>query len=105
MKRFCFIHLGIPSMMNRKIFFFMLFQFVLFIKTSTATHIAGGEMNYRFLGGTTYEVTLTVYRDCYNGVPPFDNPASIGIFDQNNALIQELQQVLSLQLLVLFQML
>nr|MBP6427608.1 hypothetical protein [Bacteroidia bacterium] len=55
--------------------FFFYGLFVVFPKISTATHIAGGEMNYRFLGGTTYEVTLTVYRDCYNGIPDFDNPA------------------------------
>ncbi|MBP6649437.1 MAG: hypothetical protein KA281_07725, partial [Bacteroidia bacterium] len=44
-------------------------------------------MNYRYLGGFLYEVRLTVYRDCYNGVAPFDNPASIGIFDNHDNLI------------------
>ena len=67
--------------------FFFYGLFVVFPKISTATHIAGGEMNYRFLGGTTYEVTLTVYRDCYNGIPDFDNPAIIGIYDGNDELL------------------
>lgn len=52
-----------------------------------ATHIVGGELNYRCLGGDTYELKLTIYRDCYNGVPFFDNPAAIGIFDVNNVLL------------------
>jgi len=32
---------------------------------------------------------MTVYRDCINGVPYFDNPVSIGIFDINNNLLQD----------------
>lgn len=52
-----------------------------------ATHIVGGEMNYRYLGGSLYEIRLTVYRDCYNSTTEFDNPASIGIFDSNNNLV------------------
>ncbi len=55
-----------------------------------ATHIVGGELNYKFLGSNNYEIRLTVYRDCYVGVPPFDNPASVGIFDNNNNLLQTL---------------
>ena len=55
-----------------------------------ATHIVGGELNYRYLGNNIYEINLTVYRDCYNGVPPFDDPASVGIFNAiNNAFIRE----------------
>ncbi|MFM7015903.1 MAG: PKD domain-containing protein [Bacteroidota bacterium] len=55
-----------------------------------ATHIVGGELNYQYLGNNVYRIWLTVYRDCYNGVPPFDNPASVGVFDAgNNALVFE----------------
>lgn len=60
------------------------------IKTN-ATHIVGGELNYKNLGANNYEIRLTVYRDCYVGVPPFDNPASVGIFDSNNQLLQVLE--------------
>ncbi len=52
-----------------------------------ATHIVGGELNYKYLGNNKYEVRLTVYRDCINGVPPFDDPLSIGIFDSTNHLV------------------
>jgi hypothetical protein len=55
-----------------------------------ATHIVGGELNYKNLGSNNYEIRLTVYRDCYVGVPPFDNPAAVGIFDSNNNLLQTL---------------
>ncbi|MBR9919469.1 MAG: T9SS type A sorting domain-containing protein [Bacteroidetes bacterium] len=52
------------------------------LSTLQATHIVGGEMNYTCLGNNQYEITLTIFRDCFNGNPAafFDNPASIGIF-------------------------
>ncbi len=56
-----------------------------------ATHIVGGELNYRCLGNNQYEISLTVYRDCFNGVPYFDNPAVIGIFDNNNVLVDTIR--------------
>ena len=42
-------------------------------------------MNYRHIPGTDdYEIYLTVYRDCYNGVPQLDNPAYVFIYDASN---------------------
>lgn len=58
--------------------------------TLHATHIVGGEMNYTCLGNNQYEITLVIFRDCYHGIPYFDDPASIGIFHgQTNQLIQD----------------
>lgn len=57
-----------------------------------ATHIVGGVVYYKKLSGNTYEIKLIVYRDCFYGVPPFDNPASIGFFDgATNVLYTEVQ--------------
>jgi gliding motility-associated-like protein len=52
----------------------------------------GGEITYRCLGNNSYEITLTVYRDCYNGVPFFDNPAIVGIYEvgSDSVLVQKL---------------
>jgi gliding motility-associated-like protein len=58
---------------------------------SFATHIVGGEINYRCLGNNNYEITLRVFRDCDTGVPWFDNPASVGVFDSNNNLVYDLR--------------
>lgn len=55
-----------------------------------ATHIVGGEMTYECLGNDQYRITLTVFRDCFNGEPPFDDPASVGAFDINGNLMFEL---------------
>ncbi len=71
-------------------FLLCLFTCCLLSISAWATHIVGGELNYRCLGNDEFEITLSVYRDCFNGVPYFDNPAAIGIFDANNQLIDTL---------------
>lgn len=53
--------------------------------------MVGGEINYRCLGNDQYEIMVTVFRDCDTGVPWFDNPASIGVFDINDSLIYDLR--------------
>lgn len=55
-----------------------------------ATHIVGGEITYACLGNNQYEITLKVYRDCYNGREPFDNPGYIGIYNLRGDLITTL---------------
>lgn len=59
---------------------------------ANATHVVGGEMGYRCLGNNLYEVTLSVYRDCFNGASnaQFDDPVSIGVFDRDGVLIREM---------------
>ena len=55
--------------------------FVLFgLQQVQATHIVGGEINYRCLGNDEYEITLTVFRDCDTGVPWFDDPAAVSVY-------------------------
>lgn len=74
-----------------RITLFVLFLFGLSVPIQVrATHIVGGEMNYRCLGNQQFEVILTVYRDCYFGVPFFDNPASVGVFDAGGNLVTNL---------------
>ena len=51
-----------------------LLLFLSFLQKSFATHIVGGEITYKCLGHNNFEITLTVYRDCFNGNPKFDDP-------------------------------
>lgn len=60
----------------------------LFSVKSFATHIVGGEIYYDCLGGNNYKITLKVYRDCYYGIPPFDSPGYIGVYDSNGSVLQ-----------------
>ena len=77
----------ISKFVSKKVFFlFILIANLFFFGRAYATHIVGGELNYRYLGGNNYQIRLTVYRDCFNGVPDFDNPAVVGFFDAGNSL-------------------
>ena len=60
--------------------FFIIF-FLGCVSFTKATHIVGGEIYYDNLGGNNYKIHMKVYRDCYNGIPPLDNPAFITIYD------------------------
>lgn len=71
---------------------YLLFCIVFFLSIkSHATHLVGGEMNYRFIRESndtvTYEILLTVYRDCYGGVPDFDYPAYILVYEGNGRFL------------------
>ncbi len=67
----------------------MMLCLLLPVTTAQATHFVGGELYYEYLGSNTYRITLVMYRDCYTGVPPFDSPASIGIFNAAGQLVKE----------------
>lgn len=50
---------------------------------SQATHVVGGSLTYEQLGGSTYRVTLKLYRDCRPGNAAFPNPVVIEVRDAN----------------------
>jgi hypothetical protein len=62
---------------------FVLFFLLSNTSNSFASHIVGGELNYKCLGNDQYEITVLVYRDSINGNPgaPFDDPIPLGLFD------------------------
>lgn len=69
-----------------------IFVFILTLLVSlhvNALHIVGGEITYEYQGNDQYLVTLKLYRDCnsINGAP-FDIPATVGVFDSQNNLVQ-----------------
>ncbi|MEO7175415.1 MAG: T9SS type B sorting domain-containing protein [Saprospiraceae bacterium] len=79
---------GYSSLSYSKRFVFLLSLMLFgFGFQAKATHIVGGEITYRCLGNNKYEITLAVYRDCFNGIPDFDSPASVGIFDDRGNLM------------------
>ena len=56
---------------------------------ANATHLVGGELTYAHLGGDTYEVTLTVFRDCgpANELGTgFDDQVYIGMWSGSGAI-------------------
>lgn len=51
--------------------------------SAMATHVVGGSLTYEHLGGSTYRVTLKMYRDCSPGNAAFPNPVRIEVRDEN----------------------
>jgi Secretion system C-terminal sorting domain len=49
--------------------------------SAKATHIVGGSIKYQALGNNDYLITLEIYRDCYNGIPFFDDPLNIAVYN------------------------
>jgi gliding motility-associated-like protein len=67
-------------MKNKLLLLFIIIFFLPF--TSFATHIVGGSLTYEQLGGSTYRVTLKLYRDCKPSSVAF--PASVNIEVRRN---------------------
>ncbi len=75
--------------------FTLVIMFLLLKQTGSATHIVGGNIHYECNGGNNYTIVMKIYRDCYNGISGFDDPASIGAFDQFGNLIVNIEIPLS----------
>ncbi|MBA3829136.1 MAG: gliding motility-associated C-terminal domain-containing protein [Taibaiella sp.] len=55
-----------------------------------ASHIVGGEVTYKCLGGNSYAITVSIYEDCLTGLPEAiaqDDPAFLNIFDDIDSSI------------------
>lgn len=64
---------------------------LLYITKLKASHLTGGDISYRCLGGGQYEITLNIFRDDYYANPNavLDEPAVITIFNRdNNAFVR-----------------
>lgn len=63
--------------------------FFCFNFTSFASHIVGGEIYYDHIGGTTYKVTVKIYRDCASSTD-FDDELPLTLFDGTGTQLQQL---------------
>jgi gliding motility-associated-like protein len=69
----------------------LLFFISAFFCEAFATHIVGGEIYYECIGNNNYLITLKVYRDCLNGEAPYDDPATISVYNSSGAWLMDLQ--------------
>ena len=69
--------------MNKR-YILLLFTFILPI-FSFATHIVGGSLTYVYNGGSSYTVTLKLYRDCGSGTASFPGTVTIDVQGYNGA--------------------
>ena len=55
---------------------------------ASAFHIAGGDFTYRWISGNTFEIKLTLYRDCSNPIgSDYDPSIIVGIYNKGTNLI------------------
>lgn len=62
----------------------VLFLFLLIGFSSSASHIVGATITYEYLGGSSYRVTLKLYRDCGPTSIDFPPSVTINVRDGNN---------------------
>lgn len=71
--------------MKNKFLYVIIFLFFLPL-FSTANHIVGGSLTYEQQGGSTYRITLALYRDCTDpSNPSFPSVVKINIVKNNGA--------------------
>ncbi|MEM9918872.1 MAG: T9SS type A sorting domain-containing protein [Bacteroidota bacterium] len=69
--------------MKKQFYLSFIFLSLLFLNAPLqARHIISGTMSYKCLGNNIYEITMIIYRDCYDtGGAPLDVAASFGIYE------------------------
>jgi len=79
----------------RRILLFSLLMNLVFITSSKATHITGGDFSVKWLNGNNFQVTLKLFRDCASGGAAFDSPINIRVFDNvTNAVVSNFSMTL-----------
>lgn len=74
--------------MKNKLLYSIIFIFFLPL-ISTANHIVGGSLTYEQQGGSTYRITLTLYRDCTDPTnPSFPSIVKINIARNNGTFFK-----------------
>jgi gliding motility-associated-like protein len=66
----------------------VIFLHTSFLSEIRASHIVGGEIYYECLGNNNYKITLKLYRDCYLGQAPYDNPAYLAVYSSGSLMKQ-----------------
>lgn len=87
------MHKKVPIIMTSSYKWIFVLAFFALTSTLKATHIVGGEISFECLGNDQYRISLEVYRDCYYGNPLayFDDPAYVGIFNEQNLLVEVIE--------------
>lgn len=81
--------------------YFMLLLAACFPFISRASHMIGGDVTYRCLGGNNFEITITLFQDCLYGEPGAlsqDNPAYYSIFSGTNLVRADSVSALSTEI-------
>ena len=70
-------------MKHRLLFLLLLIPFLFSSQQLSASHLMGGDLTYRHLGDSTYEITFLVYRDCNNGTAAIDASLTYWVYEKS----------------------
>lgn len=62
---------------------FAILAFLIIAVSSRGSHIVGGDFSLTHIEGNDYYLTLKVFRDCENGIPPFNDPLYVGMYEKS----------------------
>lgn len=68
--------------MIKRIHFTLLLFFFIIPIIGYSTHVVGGVLNYTYIGGSSYVITLKLYRDCGSGTAAAPTSVLIDVVDQ-----------------------
>lgn len=80
--------------MKTKLQIFIVLVFVFFNSNIFATHIVGGSLTYVYNGGSSYTVTLKLYKDCGPGTAGFPNNILVSVRGLNGATFNPSKDIL-----------
>src|SRR4051812_20909018 len=80
-----------PTKMRLRIFLWLILMLAFCPHNVKAGHIVGSDITYKWISGNTYEITLTIYRDCASPIPAPNNPvvrySSVSCGQNNNVTL------------------
>ncbi|MES2592745.1 MAG: PKD domain-containing protein [Bacteroidota bacterium] len=71
--------------MKKQLYIWFTIIFLSISSIAFSTHIVGGSLTYVYNGGSSYTITLKLYRDCSAGTAGFPNPITINVEGYNGA--------------------
>ncbi|MCE9538652.1 MAG: hypothetical protein K8R85_05475, partial [Bacteroidetes bacterium] len=71
--------------MKSRLYIFLMCVFLCISSIAYSTHIVGGSLTYVYNGGSSYTVTLKLYRDCGPNTAGFPNSVTINVEGYNGA--------------------
>lgn len=72
-------------MKNIKLLLTVAFFSTIFVRQADASHVIGATINYKYLSGDSYEVTILCYRDCRSGTASMPDSIALTMRRSDNA--------------------
>lgn len=86
-----FYNISRNAIVHFRVELLLIFIILITPHAANAGHVVGAEISYKWISGNTYEITLTLYRDCASPIPAPNNPvvnySSVTCGKNNNVVL------------------